>query len=437
VDSARRFERRLLAISAASGALFLAVLAIFAFLIFQSLSSRLTANVLEQSRADAESIARRLAAPDGPPNLRVTEKRRETEMYLHSVLQEKRTVQYITVTDREGRQLFEGRAEGRRTYFDQSPTRNLDLPDGTGRRSTTSEQDYDIAVPIENIGFLHVGVSKDAITRRLELLRADLIRKTAFAGGFAILALALADVLIWRLLERNRKLELARTEDRRLSELGVVASGLAHEIRNPLHALGLSLQNLQARFPAEKPRFDLARSEVRRLDRLVTDFLEYARPAPLRPETFSLADFLAENGALASYEARERGVRVETAEGPDREVSWDRGKVRQVVWNLLRNAVEASVPEADGGGPVRLEAEDLGDEVVIRVTDRGPGIAPEHLSKIPSLFFTTKKGGSGLGLMVASRIVRDHGGRLEISSKPGRGTQVAVRLPGRAPAGKD
>jgi signal transduction histidine kinase len=433
VDAARRFERRLLAVSIASGLLFLFVLGAFSILIFRSLSSRFVASALEESRADAESIAKKLASPSAA--LRVSERTKETELYLHSVLQEKRTVEYIAVTDREGRRLYEGRAEGRREFFDERPTPSLDLPDGTGRRSTETSRDYDIAVPIENIGFVHVGVSKDAVEARLKSLRSDLVRKTALCGLIALAALAATDVFLWRLLERNRKLELARADDRRFRELGEVAAGLAHEIRNPLHAIGLSLQNLQDNYPGESQRFDLTRSEVKRLDRLVGDFLAYARPSPLRLEEFALSSFLKETCDLASFESKGRGVDVRCEAVPEGTVRWDSGKIRQVVWNLIRNAVDAST-EADAGPAFRKEvvltAHRAEGTVEIRVTDRGEGIPEATLRKIPSLFFTTKKGGSGLGLMVASRIVREHGGTLSISSREGEGTSVSVRLPERA-----
>ncbi len=433
MDTARGFERRLLAISAISGLLFLLVLAAFAMLLFRSLSSHFVESVLEESRADAETIARRLASPSAP--LRVSERTRETQLYLHSVLQEKRTVEYIAVTDREGRRLYEGRAEGRREFFDEHPTAALDLPDGTGRRSTETSRDYDIAVPIENIGFVHVGVSKDAVEKRLRSLRSDLLVRAAICGFIALTALAATDILLWRLLERNRKLEIARAEDRRFRELGEVAAGLAHEIRNPLHAIGLNLENLRDRFPSENDRFDLARSEVKRLDRLVADFLAYARPSPLRLEEFSLAPLISETCELASFESKGRGVGIACAPVPESTVRWDRGKIRQVIWNLVRNAVEASSPGAAGTPPgeVRLDASRDDGFVEIRVIDRGEGMSKETLGRVPSLFFTTKKAGSGLGLMVATRIVQEHGGTLSIDSRLGEGTSVTIRLPQRAP----
>jgi signal transduction histidine kinase len=371
VDAARRFERRLFAITVVSGFLFLLVLAAFSVLIFRSLSSRFVDSVLEESRADAESIARRLALPSAP--FRVNERTRETELYLHSVLQEKRTVEYITVTDREGRRLYEGRAEGRRAFFDEHRTPSLDLPEGTGRRSTETSRDYDIAVPIENIGFVHVGVSKDAVEARLKSLRSDLLTKTAFSGFIALAALAATDIFLWKLIERNRKLERARAEDQRFRELGEVAAGLAHEIRNPLHAIGLNLQNLQDRFPEENERFDLARSEVKRLDRLVGDFLAYARPAPLRREEFALAPFLAETCELASFESKRKGVDVRCGPIPDTTVRWDGGKIRQVMWNLVRNAVEASTQGTAASAErmeVRIEASSNAGTVEICV-ERG------------------------------------------------------------------
>jgi len=429
VSAEHGFERRLLAVSVVSAGLFLVVLGIFALLIFRSLSSRLTESVLAESRADAESIAKRLAG-GGPGPLRVSETTKATDLYLHSVLQEKRTVEYISVTDREGRRLFEGHAEGRRTFPDEPPTPALDLPEGTGRRSTQTTTDYDIAVPIENIGFLHVGVSKEAVAARLEALRSDLVRKTAFAAFAALLALAASDVFVWRLIERNRRLEESRVEDRRLSELGTLAAGLAHEIRNPLHAIGLTLQNLEERFPDQNERFSVAHAEVKRLDRLVSDFLLYARPLPLQPDDLPLHPLLAEIAALCSLEGRRSGVAVEVGECPDTSVRWDGGKMRQVLWNVVRNGVEACLPVPAERRRVRLEAAEAGDDAVsIRVRDTGEGIAPELLREIPALFRTTRKGGTGLGLMVAARIVKEHGGTLSIESAVGEGTSVEIRLP--------
>jgi signal transduction histidine kinase len=429
-ETGRGFERGLLAVWIGSSALFLLVLGLFAVLIFRSLSSRLTQNVLEESRADAESIARRLAPSGGEP-LRVTEKTRDTELYLHSVLQERRTVEYITVTDRQGRQIFSGRAEGSRRYVDAPATGGgLEAPDGATRHVTEAERDYDIAVPIEKIGFLHVGVSKDAVEKRLETLRADLVRQTAFAGAVALAALAASDVFLWRVLRRNRRLEAVRREDRRLSELGALAAGLAHEIRNPLHAIRLNLQTLEEKLPGREAAIDLSLSEVQRLNKLVSDFLLYARPPRLVPAELALAPFLAELAALVTLEFRERGVSVQAGAAPEGTVVWDAGAMRQVLWNLLKNAAEASAQA--GERIVELDAAVLpGDRIRLTIADRGPGIPQDVAAKLPSLFFTTKKAGSGLGLMVASRIVREHGGSLELTPRPGGGSIAVVGMPRR------
>ncbi|HWC66299.1 MAG TPA: ATP-binding protein, partial [Thermoanaerobaculia bacterium] len=280
----------------------------------------------------------------------------------------------------------------------------------------------------------HVGVSKDAVAARLDALRADLARRTGFAALAALAALAASDLFVWRLLEKNRRLEEARLEDRRLSELGTVAAGLAHEIRNPLHAIGLTLQNLEERFPSEEERFAGARSEVRRLDRLVSDFLLYARPLPLRAEDVALPAFLREACALAAMEGKQKGVAVELAPVPEATVRWDPGKMRQVLWNVLRNGIEACAAVPPGRRRVFLEA-DGGDPgtVILRVRDEGEGIPAEVLAEIPALFRTTRKGGTGLGLMVATRIVKEHGGTLSIASREGAGTTVEIRLPREAP----
>jgi signal transduction histidine kinase len=429
----KRFQRQVLLMLAGSGALFLAVLGVFAWLLFRSLSSRVVESVLAESRADAEQIAQRLSPNAG--GFHVTERKRETESYLHAVLQEKRTVEYITVTDRAGQLIFEGSAVGRRRFPEGRPLPNPDLPGGTGSVTTRSERAYDIAVPIENLGFLHVGVSKDAVAQRLESLRGDLVRRTALAAGLALLALALTDILVYRLLERNRRLEEARAADLRLAELGTVASGLAHEIRNPLHAIGLQLQALEERVPANvSTALPAAREEVKRLDRLVTDFLAYARPAPLRPEPLSIETVLSEMVTLSEQEARGEGIAIDIAAHPeDPNVVWDPARVRQVLWNLLRNAREAIAEKPGTGCMIRVGATDQDGAVELFVADEGAGIPPELLKELPRLFLTGKRGGTGLGLAVADRIVRDHGGTLRIESELGRGTTVRIRMPREVP----
>lgn len=430
MDSARRLERRLITVTAALGLLFLAVLAVFALLLFRSMSARMTQTVLDQSRADAESIARRLASA-GNPGYRVTEKVHATELYLHSVLQEQRTVEYITVTDRQGRRIFEGHSEGHRFFFDQPADTALDLPGGTGRLTNDTQHDYDIAVPIENIGFVHLGVSKEAVQKRLAVLRTELLQRTALAAAVALLALLISDFFIWRLMERNRRLEVAQMESRRLSELGMVAAGLAHEIRNPLHALGLNIQNLQEQFPGASERFALARSEVKRLDKLVGDFLQYARPAPRETREIELKPFLTELCLLASLEAKDRQVTVRAGEIPEIRVMWDGAKIRQVLWNLLRNATDACAGVAPERRLVTLSASCRDGQTQVFVRDTGEGIPEDLLEKIPALFLTTKKGGSGLGLMAAFRIAHDHGGQLKLESKAGEGTTAVLTLPDR------
>lgn len=242
--------------------------------------------------------------------------------------------------------------------------------------------------------------------------------------------------------------QLRRSE--RLAAVGQLAAALAHEIRNPLAAMSGSIQLLASGLPAPpadgEPRrlMDIVLRETDRLNRLITDFLQYARPAAPRLEAVEIAPLVAETAEMLS-QGEGKGVSVTTAVDAGLRVQADGGQLRQVLWNLLVNAVQA-MPE---GGALRIDAAPRprplaqaelesvrtgGDEegvpgVEISVSDTGVGIAPEVLDQIFDPFFTTKRAGTGLGLATVHRIVEGFGGRLWVQSAVGAGTTFRIWLP--------
>jgi two-component system sensor histidine kinase HydH len=220
-----------------------------------------------------------------------------------------------------------------------------------------------------------------------------------------------------------------------ISAVGRVAASLVHEIRNPLSSVKMNLQIL-SRPVAGDPRLAeharIARDQVERLERMLTDLLDFGRPLELRLERVRLADVMARAKADVEARAEEREVAVAVTGPAGIEVEADPSRIAQVLVNLLANAIDAS----PRGGRVELEASERidGDRrwVCCEVRDSGPGIRPEHHEAIFDPFFTTKEGGTGLGLSMVKKIAALHGGRVELESEPGRGTLMRLVLPGGA-----
>jgi signal transduction histidine kinase len=233
--------------------------------------------------------------------------------------------------------------------------------------------------------------------------------------------------------ERRRQLEGQHA--RRMEE---IAAGVAHEIRNPITA-AKSLVQQMGEDPASGENVEYAKvalEELNRVERSISHLLRYAREEELRLAELRLADVIA--SALETFRDRlaHAGVQVETrVEGACR-LRGDAEKLRRVVINLVGNALDA-LEEARPGAPrIDVEAGEslAGSEVWLRVSDNGPGIEPARLERIWSPFYTSKEAGTGLGLALARKVVDAHGGSIEATSQPGRGTRFLVVLPrsGRA-----
>lgn len=215
----------------------------------------------------------------------------------------------------------------------------------------------------------------------------------------------------------------------RLSALGELSAGLAHEIRNPLGSIEGAVQILRRPNLAEDTKQEfgkLAADEVDRLKGLLTNFLQFARPLAPRRRTTEIGQLLEAVRALTEETAKMGGCRVRVnlpAVLPA--VTVDPDQIKQVLLDLVLNAVQA-MPE---GGEVVLHASRRPDTIVIEVQDEGVGIGPENLEKIFDPFFTTRPSGTGLGLSIAYQIVKQHEGRLEVKRNSGRGMTFLVLLP--------
>lgn len=223
-----------------------------------------------------------------------------------------------------------------------------------------------------------------------------------------------------------------RQQQERLAAVGTLAAGLAHEIRNPLNGARLHVafleRTLQKGCGSDEAleAVHVVGDEIQRLARLVTDFLDFARPRPLALENASIQALCGRATGLVAATAEAAGVTL-TSDLPPRDIGFeaDAQRLEQVLLNLLHNAIEALAPA--GGGAVVLRARREPYHVWIEVEDDGPGLPDGHVPVFDA-FFSTKPHGTGLGLAIVHRIVSDHGGTIDVDSRPGQ-TRFRLKLP--------
>lgn len=242
-------------------------------------------------------------------------------------------------------------------------------------------------------------------------------------------------VLLLRDITENRQMHQEELESERMNALTMLAAGVAHEIGNPLNSLNIHLQVVQRKLrkkadPALAKELgeslEVARAEIKRLDFIVEKFLSAIRPATPRLELSDLNDIVRESVRFLAPEIADRSIEVQLQLRSDLPpLLLDRDQIKQAFYNLIRNASQA----LGSGGKLSIRT-DLDDEQVsVSFADNGRGIAPEQLGKVFEPYFTTKKTGSGLGLLIVHRITREHGGEIEFESEEGSGTTVTLYLP--------
>jgi len=238
------------------------------------------------------------------------------------------------------------------------------------------------------------------------------------------------------LLVRLRDPEAARQVGRqlqtadRLAAISRITGGVAHEVKNPLNAILMHVELARMKLARQDtdigPQMDIISREILRLDRVVKTFLDFTRPVELHLSETSLDSFVREVVDLARPQAEAAGIRVWREGDPESaHIRVDMDLMKQAILNVVVNAIEA-MPK---GGDLRIESALREDEAEIRISDTGVGIPPELREKIFRLYYTTKPGGSGIGLAMAFRVVQLHDGTIDFTSETGKGTTFVVRLP--------
>jgi signal transduction histidine kinase len=291
-------------------------------------------------------------------------------------------------------------------------------------------------------GIMRVGLSTQGIRSVLALSQRNIIVSIG-----VLLVLGIAGVtLIY--IDQNRHLrKVEEMEDRvrtaeRLIALGELGAGVAHEIRNPLNAIGMAIQRLGREFrPREGGEREyneiirVIREEVQRVNQIVEQFVLFSRPSRLKFLLTSPAEILENISILFAEEARGQSIEMHREIEPQLpSVMMDKGKITQALINIVTNSIQAM----EEGGSLTLKAGvDGGDWVEIAVSDTGKGIPEDDIEKILEYTYTTKEKGLGLGLPIAHKIIEEHGGRMTIESTVGGGTTVFLFLPVKGVPGRE
>ncbi len=233
--------------------------------------------------------------------------------------------------------------------------------------------------------------------------------------------------------ERHREAQ-ETLESERIAALQLLAAGVAHEIGNPLNSLTIHLQLLERRLrklpEKEREQFiqplSVAQEEIKRLDSIVTQFLRAIRPAPLQRAPHDLNSLVRDAADFLAPELKSRNILLELDLAPGLPVlDVDQDQLKQAFFNIVKNASEAMKQ----GGLLKIRTGSDADWINVTFADTGGGMTQETMARVFEPYFTTKKGGSGLGLMITQRIIRAHGGEVVLESDPGQGLRLTLRLP--------
>ena len=242
------------------------------------------------------------------------------------------------------------------------------------------------------------------------------------------------DQIIGRVINFQDLTELKRLEQHarrteRMATVGQLAAGVAHEIRNPMASISGSIELLRASPQAsedDRTLMTIVQREVQRLNVLIGDLLDYANPRAKQTVDFDVASLVEETVQVARGDQNFSDVELTASTDGPLPIHADPAKLRQVVWNLVRNAADAA---SSGGKHVRVTARKVAEGVQITVEDDGTGIPESLLGRIFDPFVTTKEKGTGLGLATCHAIVTEHGGRIDVESEVGKGTKMIVTIP--------
>ncbi len=370
----------------------------------------------------------------------------EVQNYLIRLAQEKGFLETVFNAIQEG--IIVTDAKGRITYLNNAACEifGLEADDAIGKRldervrglewesltqsGAAISRDIEIFYPANR--FINFYIVPLMIERRetvAGISEAEQPSSTIAATGEQV-----GYVMILRDITESRRTAQQTIESERFNALTLLAAGVAHEIGNPLNSLHIHLQLMERQAQkldgAERTQLresiDIARSEVSRLDSIVTQFLRAIRPSKPQLHAENLNAIVDEAVRFFAPEIKDRDIVVEQELRSDLPLlQLDRDQMKQAFYNVIKNSFEAM--KSRGILCIRTDMDDT--HVLVRFTDTGGGMSPDNLSHVFEPYFTTKAAGTGLGLLIVRRIVREHGGELSIESSEGKGLTLTIRLP--------
>jgi len=274
-------------------------------------------------------------------------------------------------------------------------------------------------------GMARLSLTIDRVDRILKKESGRIFVSTAFLVVIAILSMWFLYRNQKRHLHKMQEMERHLHQAERLSAMGRLAAGVAHEIRNPLNAISMASQRL------EKDNLDrltaVMRDEIRRLNRIIEDFINFAKTRKMQFGNHNIMDLLQEIILLTEEEVESKGIKIQNnCNDSPLMISMDFDKLKQAIFNIFKNAMESISNE----GSIDLSVESRGKNwISIKISDTGSGLTPEEIEKIFNPDYTTKDKGLGLGLTLAHEIIKGHDGNIRVRSQPGQGTTFEILLP--------
>ncbi|RXZ00492.1 sensor histidine kinase [Fictibacillus sp. S7] len=268
-------------------------------------------------------------------------------------------------------------------------------------------------------------LSYTAYSGEINSTLVDSVYRVLPFGIIGVLGVGTAARLNELIIERTlMKQEIEKAE--KLNTMGELAASIAHEVRNPLTVVKGFLQLMQKDDKDHHFSYiPLVLSELGRAEVIINDYLNFAKPEFKKLEHFSLSQILSEVCMLLNALAVKQGVELKWGGTEEAFLFTDRNQLKQALVNVIKNAIEAT----PGGGTVTVALSLSGDRAVVSITDTGNGMTPEQLSRIGTLFYTTKEKGTGLGTTVSVKIIESMQGKISFKSETGKGTEVTLRLP--------
>jgi two-component system, sporulation sensor kinase E len=360
----------------------------------------------------------------------------EVQNYFLRLAQEKGFLETVFNSIQEG--IIVTDSKGRITYLNDAACElfGLESDDSLGKRLDERVRGLDW----ESLSRSEVAVSRDMeifypANRFINFYIVPLlIERQSAEDKIDIAAEPVGHAIILRDITETRRSEQQTLESERLNALTLLAAGVAHEIGNPLNSLNIHLQLIEretrrldgAKRAKLQESVEVARGEVNRLDSIISQFLRAIRPTrpQLRPENVN--SIVEEAVRFLAPEIKDRDIVVEQELRSDLPLlQLDRNQMKQAFYNVIKNSFEAMKSR----GILRIRTDMDDSHVLVRFTDSGGGISAENVGRVFEPYFTTKSSGTGLGLLIVRRIVREHGGELSIESSEGKGLTLTIRIP--------